>query len=325
MAQLKTGDERPYQYSRPLGQLDPRVLLADRSFNRHSINDGHHMSPFDNGMIQVGLDNLEVRLVQGIDEDKFRGTLSRAQRATIGIGLDDESAEEDWEEMLKGGLQTALESQVIVFEVYSVARATTHQLVRSRRAAFHQQSMRASFMGEMPEVRIPESVWRDPGARSAFFAAVKACHHAYRVACEADISYQDARYILPIGTTTYIMCEYSVREFLALYAYRACSMFQWEIVHTVRQMGALLALAHPWLAPYIKISCQDGPCLDCGGGGRVFQTGYWAHCVACGGSGKVGSRCTFQGWENVEEGCNFPWAKTELRTYKPEAHKIGGK
>jgi flavin-dependent thymidylate synthase len=282
----------PYEYSRPLGEMDPNILLRDAAFNKHSINDGHHNSPYSQGRIDVGFDNLEVRLVQGIDEEAFKRTLSRAQRATIGVPLQDSDDYADWEEMLKGGLQTALETQTVIFEVYGVARATTHQLVRSRRAAFHQQSMRASYMGDHPNFRMPESVWRDNLVRAAFEIAIERAHDAYKLACERDVSYQDARYILPIGTETYIMCEYPVREFLAVYAYRACSMFQWEICHTVRQMGNILAEAHPWLKPYIKISCE-GP-----------------------------KKCTFQGWEDVEQGCDFPWAHWEDRIFKPEAHRI---
>lgn len=282
----------PYHYSRPLGKFDPNILLTDVAFNKHSIKQDEQVSPYDEARIDVGLDNLEVRLVQGIDETSFKRTLSRAQRATLGVELDAMSHIDDWEEMMKGGLQTALETQTVIFEVYGVARATTHQLVRSRRAAFHQQSMRASFMGEHPNFRMPESVWRSPRAREAFKRAIIASHDAYRIACEEDVSYQDARYILPIGTETYIMCEYPVREFLAVYAYRACSMFQWEICHTVRQMGALLAEAHPWLEPYIKISCE------------------------------AIKKCTFQGWESVDDQCDLPWAQDSNRTFQPKHHKI---
>lgn len=299
MATIRSTDERmEYTFSRAFGLVDTNPLLTDLAFNKHSLNDGHHHSPYDEGRIDIGLDNLKVRLVQGIDEDAFRMTLSKAQRATIGIPDEEvgrfHSPDDygDWEEMLKGGLQTALESQTVIFEVAGVARATTHQLVRSRRAAFHQQSMRASFFGEQPNTRMPESVWRNPRARDAFVRAVEASHEAYRIACEEDVSYQDARYILPIGTETYIMCEYPVREFLAVYAYRACSMFQWEICHAVREMGRLLGERHPWLAPYIKISCE------------------------------ASKRCTFQGWEEVEEQCDFPWAREDNRTFSPQAHRI---
>lgn len=278
--------------------MDEDPLLRDLAFNKHSLNDGHHVSPYDEGRIDIGLDELTVRMVQGINEEDFKRTLSRAQQATIGLPAQGEPDISDWEEMLKGGLQTALESQTIIFEVIGVARATTHQIVRSRRAAFHQQSMRASWFGARPNTRMPESIWRKPAARDAFQVAVEACHAAYRTACDEDVSYQDARYILPIGTETYIMCEYTVREFLAVYAYRACSMFQWEICHTVREMGRLLAEEHPWLKPYIKISCEaTNPDPD-------------------------KRRCTFQGWEQVEDQCAFTWAREDNRTFQPKAHLI---
>lgn len=294
MAWIKdpTADNREYTLSRPIGEFDPNILLRDEAFNRHSLQDGRHLSPYDEGRIDVGVDNLVVTMVQGIDEEAFKRVLSRAQKATIGVPLDQSMDEGDWEEMLQGGLQTALETQTIVFEIHGTARASTHQIVRSRRAAFHQQSMRASFFGNMPNVRMPHSVFVNDRARRSFERAVAAAHDAYRIACEEDISYQDARYVLPIGTETYIMCEYTVREFLNLYAYRACSMFQWEICHSVRMMGDILKERYPWLAPYIKISCESV------------------------------QRCTFQGWEEVEEQCDFPWAKEELRTFKPVHHKI---
>jgi flavin-dependent thymidylate synthase len=275
-------------------------LLRDVAFNRHSMNDGHHVSPLDNGKIQIGADGIEVRLVQPVDEEKFKRVISMATRATIGLDLsgktiDDLLAEDnrDWEEMLKGGLQTALETSVIVFAVSGVSRTCTHQLVRSRKASFHQQSQRASYYGDRPEARMPESVWRNLRARNAWLAAKDASDEAYRIACEEDISYQDARYVLLEGTDNYIMCEYTVREFMNVFAYRGCSMFSWEIVAVMREMRRLLIEAHPWLEPYVKISCE------------------------------ASKRCTFQGWETVEGQCDFPWAQEENRTFKPQFHKIG--
>jgi thymidylate synthase ThyX len=270
-------------------------LTRDVAFNRHSMNDGHHVSPTDNGQLLIGTDSIRVALAQGIDEDAFKRTLSMATRATIGLDMTDLSnmeAHADWEEMLKGGLQTALETQTIVFAVSGVSRTGTHQLVRSRKAAFHQQSQRASYMGDRPEIRMPESIWINEKARAAFLTASIACWRAYRIACEEDISYQDARFTLQEGTTNFILLEYPVREFLNVFAYRGCSMFQWEIVHVMRECRRVLLEAHPWLEPYVKISCE-----------------------------KI-QRCTFQGWEDVEGQCDFPWAKHELRTFKPEFHRI---
>jgi thymidylate synthase (FAD) len=257
-------------------------------------------------MVQVGNDGVLIELVQGIDEEAFKRTLSMAVRATKGVDLSDGLPDygDDWEEMLKGGLQTALETQVVVFAVSGVSRTCTHQLVRSRRAAFHQQSQRASDMGSWPECRMPESVYRGtPNLRRQWFEAIYQCHRAYQMAVEEDIAYQDARFILPEGTTTFIMCEYPVREFLAVYAYRACSLFQWEIRDVFRRMGTILSEQYPWLERYIKISCEttSGP------------EEYGGH------------KCTFQGWEKVEGFCPFRWAREDNRTFRSEHHEIGKK
>lgn len=281
--------------SREPGETDDRLLLADVAFNRHSMNDGHHVGPSDNGTIVAGTDGIEVRLVQGINEGMLRRTLSAATRATIGLSveeMDNLVDTGDSDEMFKGGLQTALESQVIVFAVSGASRTCTHQLVRSRRAAFHQQSQRASYMGDAPEVRCPESIWRNPRAFKAFAELTMKSWETYRICCEEDISYQDSRFALLEGTTNFILLEYPVREFLNVYAYRACSMFQWEIVEVMRKCRDALVAEHPFMEPHVKISCEK------------LQ------------------RCTFQGWEDVEGQCDFPWAKHELRTFQPEHHRI---
>lgn len=302
--------------SRNPGDVAPRALTRDVAFNRHSLNDGSHVSPLDNNQVQVGLDNIEVRMVQGLDEEKFKEVLSYATRATTGMNLrESEPLDDSWEEMMRGGLQSALETQTVVFAVSGVSRACTHQLVRSRRAGFHQQSQRATFYGVSPEARMPESVWRNHNARRAYLVALDAAHEAYRIACEEDISYQDARYILPESTTNYILCEYTVREFIAVYAYRACSMFNWEIVGVVRQMAALLTGAHPFLEPYIKIGCE----LTKGAKDGTMST----KALGMAGADKYDHTCTFQGWEKVEGQCDFPWARDTNRTFRSDRFEIG--
>jgi thymidylate synthase (FAD) len=306
----------PYSGSRKWDDRTETPLLRDVAFNKHSINDGHHISPYSNGMIQIGDDGITVKIVQGLNPE-FQDVLSRATRATIGIDLIGPSDDHrDWEEMLKGGLQTALESQVIVFEVSGVSRACTHQIVRTRKAAFHQQSMRASFYGNNPEIRMPESVWNvSEEVRTLWTQAVNACRAAYVAACEADVSYQDARYILPEGTTNYIMMEYPLREFINVYAYRGCSMFQWEIVTVMRMAREILVGRYPFLDPYIKISCEKTKgALDSDQPGDDIRAIY--------GKNAFEHHCTFQGWESVEGQCPFPWARESNRQFRSEHHRI---
>jgi thymidylate synthase ThyX len=116
--------------------------------------------------------------------------------------------------------------------------------------------MRASFYGASRSSGCPSrsGVWTITYAKVG--EGARAAHVAYRLACDADASYQDARYILPEGTTNYILCEYSLREFMNVYAYRGCSMFQWEIVSVMRMMRTALVGRYPFLDPYVKISCE---------------------------------------------------------------------
>jgi flavin-dependent thymidylate synthase len=304
------------RFSRNPGDLDERALLADVAFNRHSMNDGEHVGPSDNGIIHIGIDDIVVDLIQGIDEPQLKTTLAAATQATIGLKPGQRPEVDDWEEMLKGGLQTALETQVIVFAVSGVSRTCTHQLVRSRRAAFHQQSQRASYMGDLPDLRMPESVWRNDRARRAFIKSAQTAWLAYQIICDEDISYQDARFVLPEGTVNFILLEYPIREFINVYKYRGCSMFQWEIVDVMRKCREVLVNAHPFMEPYVKISCETtGPAVISGPTLGIIDT-------PSAPTQTVPHHCTFQGWEDVEGQCDFSWARHEARTFKPEFHRI---
>jgi flavin-dependent thymidylate synthase len=232
--------------------------------------------------------------------------------------------------MMRGGLQSALETQSIVFQVFGASRALTHQLVRSRNAAFHQQSQRATWYGDRPDMRMPLSVWKNLEARHAFQKAAMATWEAYQVACENDISYQDARFILPEATVNFIQCTYTVREFINVFAYRGCSMFMWEMVDVMRKMRSAILEQSPWLEPYVKISCEKTGtvCDECDGTGLVPSTvpnanDIHVECPECKGQGKLGAKCTFQGWESPEGQCSLPWARDEQRSFRPVFHTIG--
>lgn len=295
------------KFSRSWDDLSVHPLTKDEAFNRHSFGLRDHVSPFDNDEVLIGMDDIKVRLISDFTDEEFKKIMSYTTQATIGTDPDSEPDLSDWDEMLKGGLQTALEAVGLVFAISGVSRTATHQIVRQRKAAFHQQSQRAVYMGRQPQTRMPESIWRNLLARNAFIKAMSLAHEAYQAAVSEDISYQDARFILPEGTCTSIVAEMSLREFLAVYEFRACSMTQWEHVNMMRQMGVLVVEAHPWLAPYVKITCEKTTgSIDRGNDG----TPATAH------------TCRYQGWEAVEKACDFPWARESNRTFQPKFHKI---
>jgi thymidylate synthase ThyX len=237
-------------------------------------------------MVQAGIDGIEVILVQDFD-DKVLDTISRWSQSA-GSGAPPElMRQKDPDEFLVGGLaHQSLEDIRVAFAVRGVSRVCTHQLVRTRQAAFKQQSQQDTWQGDCPEFRMPESVWVNPDLRREWIEAMVHAHRVYNMAIDADVQYKDARYILPEGTTNFILCEYSLRTFIEMYAYRGCVMFQEELVYVTRYMRELLVAAHPYLEPHIKISCE-----------------------------KV-HKCTFQGPERVQETCTFPWALEDNRTFR---------
>ena len=301
----------------PGRKADP--LTKDIAFNRRSFKRNKRQSPYNNGLIQVGTDGLEVRLIQGIEESAMRTVLAVMENSTFGLTgfeVDEAMARaeagsgDEGSEMFSGGLQGALDTQWIAFAVRGVSRACTHQLVRTSRAKFHQQSQRTVDFGERPEFRMPESVWAGPPAVfDAWLAALEAAHLAYSKAVAADVAYQDARYILPEGTATFITCAYSIREFMDVYSYRACPMFQWEISRVHRLMKEALVAEHPWMAEKVKISCER-------------TKGSLDHVPHEQGDLATAHHCTFQGWEQVEGQCEFPWARESNRAFRSASKSV---
>jgi len=272
-----------YTYSRNEYDNTPRDGVKHADSRRRS-NSPDHKSPWDNGIIQVGNDGLEVVLVLDYKDNDLEKIGMWARSASTG-GLYGPMADEEAPSMLQGGLAfQSLEDIRIAFGVRGASRVLTHQLVRSRAAAFKQQSQRDCYYGEAPEFRMPESVWLKPSLRTPWIIALRAAHRAYNISVDADIPYEDARYILSEGTTNFILCEYSLKEFLALYAYRGCVMFQSEMVAVMRAMRVLLVQAHPYLEPHIKVTCE-----------RIHK-------------------CTFQGPEATANSCDLPWARKDTKT-----------
>lgn len=324
-------------------------ITKDVAFNRKSFGEGQPENP-DQGRIHTGLDGLRVDLVQDYSDDDLRKVCSFAINATRGIDPENPPEPVDWEEMLQGGLQTALEDFRIAFAVYGMSRTGTHQLVRTRQAAFHQQSQRAHYYGDRPSVRMPESflgkltpgLLKNPQPMDKQDVALDllfqnlAEHSAavYRAAVDAGVSYQDARFALLEGTTNFILWEGSLREFMNVYAYRACSMFQWEIMHVFREMGRVLVEAHPYLDKYVKISCEkthgakdveatrDKMLVEISDAAAEEMTSAEITSKGRELGLAISHTCTFQGWESVEGQCDFPWARETNRQFRSEHHRI---
>src|SRR5690606_21903017 len=107
-----------------------------------------NIAPGQEGRTDIGYENLKVKCILFPDKLEFTKVMSKASVAVKGnIVEDDEIDETMVEDMFKGGLNQALEWFTVAFECSGVTRGVTHQLVRTRKASFAQQSMRYADMG----------------------------------------------------------------------------------------------------------------------------------------------------------------------------------
>ena len=127
-----------------------------------------------------------------------------------------------------------VESAVFVFEMHGVSRSMTHQIVRHRSMAFHQQSMRVSNCladpcrfppGLVPRLQAKqpehEPLFQCDAAkavedfRSEWSAAVEACRKVYARGLQLGLDPEDVRDVLPNGTNQKIFAVMRLRELLA--------------------------------------------------------------------------------------------------------------
>ena len=263
------------------------------TMSRRGSND-FNVAPGQEGRTDIGYENLEVKCILWPEEEVVAKVLSKASVAVRGNIVGDDEVDTDMvADMFKGGLNQALEWFTVAFECSGVTRGVTHQLVRTRKASFSQQSMRYADMGSF-NVRMPVEIAKYSNAALVWTRAMREARRAYKELADMGIPMQDARTVCPIATETYIICEYPLSEFLNTYAYRACQMFYPETVALFGLMKKALLEKCPWLTDMVKISCEK----------------------TSGGIQDLPHKCTYQGWEKVEGHCTFAWALEENRTFK---------
>jgi hypothetical protein len=203
------------------------------AFNRKQFGPGQPENP-DQGKHHVGTDGIRVTLEQDFRDEELQHFFSFAINATRGIDPENPPEPVDWEEMMRGGLQTALKRINIAFAVYGASRTATHQLVRSH-AGQLPPAVAAGALLRRPPKRADAGVVAGQGHRQGgrhrrrghagladhFHDLVEHAAQVYRLATDLGVSYQDARFALLEGTTNFILCEYSLDEFINVYAYRA--------------------------------------------------------------------------------------------------------
>jgi thymidylate synthase (FAD) len=136
----------------------------------------------------------------------------------------------------KGHLST-LRFAHATFLIEDISRICSHQFVRSKHLDFLQRSQRYCNEGEVAVV-IPESIEFKLGDKVN--NAVQSLAYLYQELLDAGVKKEDARFILPQGTTTELL---AVGNFQAWYDFinlRSGKEVQWEIREVAHEINRQL-------------------------------------------------------------------------------------
>lgn len=147
-----------------------------------------------------------------------------------------------------------------IFSIEVVTRVFTHQLVRTRTGSYAQQTQRATDVREQP-IMEPSSIANDQHRHELWTRGVAAMIEAYSGLIDAGTPIQDARGMMPVHTTTSIMCKYNLRTLHDMAKLRLCTRTQGEYQEVFRRMRELVVGVHPWTEDFINVHCvSEGTC-----------------------------------------------------------------
>ena len=223
-----------------------------------------------------GLKNIKVKLVNYTKMPNK--SISQMIKATESLPSLDFEDEELVKEQLTGGLSVPLESVNFTFQIANISRTCTHQLVRTRiGAGMSQQSMRWTNMSKF-NFRIPKTLKKYNKKIKKIMGEID---KLYKDMVMDDIPYQDARFILPMGTTTWIYITYNLLSLKNVLNTRLCYMMQWEIREVASQMRDEVIKVFPQFKSILVPRCE------------------------------LIKKCLFPGWEDVSE-CSLEYAKKRM-------------
>ena len=158
--------------------------------------------------------------------ESFQGTAKRPY-------LTSENLTQCVKDVLAGRvLPNALEALKFTFRFYNVSRTFTHQWVRTRVGAnFTQFTQRGNDVRHR-EVRIPWTVAQNPRLAKLWKQEIQRLYNLYVLTRdEYGIAPQDARFILPEGSTGSIVTTMTFNTIRDVVSRRACANMQWEICY----------------------------------------------------------------------------------------------
>lgn len=151
-----------------------------------------------------------------------------------------------------------------IFEIEGISRASIAQLNRhSVGVTINERSMRYVDFSNA-EVKIPKTIEKNDRAKEIFEETVCNCLNAYKQMQEllaedgikGEMSNQDCRYILPLGTETKGTYGFTLEALEHFMNKRLCTRAQWEIRELANMMKDEVIKVLPQLGEYLVAECD---------------------------------------------------------------------
>ena len=147
---------------------------------------------------------------------------------------------------MRDTIQSSWEFVNYTFQIDEVTRNFTHQLVRTRHGSYAQQSQRT--------VDVRDATVIGPNHRKFELVANHALS-AYARMIDDGVPVQEARAVLPTGTTTSIIAKYDLRTLHNMALLRMCTRTQGEYQEVFNKMIGEVFDVHPWAEEFIMVHC----------------------------------------------------------------------
>lgn len=151
------------------------------------------------------------------------------------------------ETCFNSGHLSVFEHAHITFHIEGISRSCMAQLTRHRHASFCVESQRYNrydlsgddwYVTPPSMEQIVVNSDDETFAEAHFEDSMRCSADDYRIALEAGIRPEDARYLLPEATKTNLVITLNVRELFHIFDMRMAKSAQWEIQGLVRAMHA---------------------------------------------------------------------------------------
>lgn len=148
------------------------------------------------------------------------------------------------QKLIKRGHLSVLEHASATFAISRVSRVFSHQNVRHRLASYSQESMRYVDVGDNMFI-VPKTIENNKEALSAWLKLTPLIKNAYKHFLDLGIPKEDARFILPIATSTKLVTTMNFRSWRHFIEVRNTKEAQWEIRGVAEQILKILHKEYP--------------------------------------------------------------------------------